>query len=138
MIDNTNLLDRIKSELEAQGGLSCLGSSFRIRKGFRYTDDTDSLIFLPIRDPRRIVNFINVTFTRTYKILTSKDILHIIVDSYYSGVCNSFDYKGHFVQIVMMNDSIFDTKDVHVDPKRLRLRKSVSPFTQNNANRRWL
>ena len=115
-----------------------LAQVFALGEVFRYTDDTDSLIFLQIRDPRRIVNFINVTFTRTYKILTSKDILHIIVDSYYSGVCNSFDYKGHFVQIVMMNDSISDTKDVHVDPKRLRLRKSVSPFTQNNANRRWL
>ena len=138
MIDSTNLLDRVKSELEAQGGYRALAQVFALGEVFRYTDDTDSLIFLQIRDPRRIVNFINVTFTRTYKILTSKDILHIIVDSYYSGVYNSFDYEGHFVLIVMMNDSISDTKYVHVDPKRLRLRKSVSPFTQNNANRRWL
>ena len=46
--------------------------------------------------------------------------------------------KGHFVLIVMKNDSIFDTKHVHANPKRLRLCDSVSPFSQNITNRRWL
>ena len=60
---------------------------------------------------------------------TLKDILHIIVDYIIAVVYTIHSItKGHFVLIVMKNDSVFHIKYVHARPKRLRLRESVSPF----------
>ena len=137
MIDSTNLLDRVKSELEAQGGLSRLGSSFRIRKGFRYTDDSDFLIFLDRRargGSRSTILCYTINLCIFWRRRTSCIPLSI---SYYRGVCIPFDWQeGHFVLNFMKDDYVFDTKHVHAYPKRLRLRKSVSPFSQNITNRR--
>ena len=60
--------------------------------------------------------------------------MHIIVDSIITVVFLIHSItKGHIVLIVMKNDLILNIKHVLARPKRLRLRKSVSPFSQNNA-----
>ena len=49
MIDNTNLLDNIEASLMPKEDYRTLAQVFALGEVFRYTDDTDSLIFLQIR-----------------------------------------------------------------------------------------